>query len=141
MIRRPQRSTLTDTLFPYTTLFRSPARRARPQRQVRRGTADMTAILDVGRLDTRFATRDGEVHAVNDVSFRIEAGETLGVVGESGSGKTQIFLSIMGLLAKNGSATGSVRYRGKEILGLPRRELNKIRGVTMRSEEHTSELQ
>src|SRR3546814_8538675 len=37
----------------------------------------------------------------------------------------------MCLLAKNGSATGSVRYRGKEILGLPRRELNKIRGVTM----------
>src|SRR3546814_4065394 len=112
MIRRPQRSTLTDTLFPYTTLFRSPARRARPQRQVRRGIADMTAILEAGRLDARFATRDGEVHAVNDVSFRIEAGETLGVVGESGSGKTQIFLSIMGLLAKNG-----------------------------RSEEHTSELQ
>src|SRR3546814_1736640 len=102
----------------------------------------MTAILEAGRLDARFATRDGEVHAVNDVSFRIEAGATLGVVGESGSGKTQIFLSIMGLLAKNGSATGSVRYRGQEILGLPRRELNKIRGVTMsRSEEHTSELQ
>src|SRR3546814_13677352 len=91
----------------------------------------MPAILVAGRLDTRFPTRDGEVHSVNDVSFRIEAGDTLGGVGESGSGKTQIFLSIMGLLAKNGGATGSVRYRGKEILGLPRRELNKIRGVTM----------
>src|SRR3546814_18653019 len=94
----------------------------------------MTAILEAGRLETRFATRDGEVHAVNDVSFRIEAGETLGVVGESGSGKTQIFLSIMGLLAQNGSAPGSVRYRGTEILGLPRRELHKIRGVPREQE-------
>jgi oligopeptide transport system ATP-binding protein len=68
---------------------------------------------------------------VNDVSFHIGEGESVGVVGESGSGKTQIFLSIMGLLAKNGRAAGSVRYRGREILGLPSRELNKIRGVTM----------
>ncbi|WP_193368559.1 ABC transporter ATP-binding protein [Pelagibius marinus] len=91
----------------------------------------MSNILEVSSLDTRFATPEGEVHAVNDVSFHIEAGESVGVVGESGSGKTQIFLSIMGLLAKNGQATGSVRYRGKEILGLPSRELNKIRGVTL----------
>ncbi|GAB4375768.1 MAG: ABC transporter ATP-binding protein [Kiloniellaceae bacterium] len=91
----------------------------------------MTAILDVKNLDTRFATPDGAVHAVNDVSFHIAPGESVGVVGESGSGKTQIFLSIMGLLAKNGKATGSVRYRGKEILGLPARELNRIRGVTL----------
>jgi len=91
----------------------------------------MAPVLDVGRLDTRFATPDGEVHAVNDVSFHIGEGESVGVVGESGSGKTQIFLSIMGLLAKNGRAAGSVRYRGREILGLPSRELNKIRGVTM----------
>jgi len=91
----------------------------------------MTAILDVRKLDTRFSTPDGEVHAVNDVSFHIAPGETLGVVGESGSGKTQIFLSIMGLLAKNGRATGSVRYRDQEILGLPARALNKFRGVTL----------
>ena len=91
----------------------------------------MTTVLDVNNLDTRFATADGEVHAVNDVSFHIEEGESVGVVGESGSGKTQIFLSVMGLLARNGRATGSVRYRGQEILGLPSRELNKIRGVTL----------
>ncbi len=91
----------------------------------------MTAVLEVQDLDTRFATPDGEVHAVNSVSFNINEGESVGVVGESGSGKTQIFMSIMGLLAKNGQSTGSVRYRGKEILGLPPRELNKIRGVTM----------
>ena len=93
--------------------------------------ASENAVLDVRGLDTRFATPDGEVHAVNDISFHIGEGESLGVVGESGSGKTQIFLSVMGLLAKNGRATGSVRYRGQEILGLPPRALNKVRGVTM----------
>ncbi len=91
----------------------------------------MSNVLEVNSLDTRFATPEGEVHAVNDVSFHIKAGESVGVVGESGSGKTQIFLSIMGLLAKNGQASGSVRYRDKEILGLPSRELNKVRGVTL----------
>ena len=88
----------------------------------------MTAVLEVEGLTTRFATPDGEVLAADEVGFTIGAGESLGVVGESGSGKTQIFLSIMGLLAKNGRSTGSVRYRGKEILNLPARDLNKIRG-------------
>jgi oligopeptide transport system ATP-binding protein len=55
----------------------------------------------------------------------------MGVVGESGSGKTQAFLSIMGLLASNGSCTGSARFRGQELLNLPRRELNRIRGVRL----------
>jgi len=88
-------------------------------------------ILTVENLTTRFQTPDGEVEAVNNVNFHIDPGETLGVVGESGSGKTQIFLSLMGLLAKNGASTGSVRYKDKEILNLQPRELNKIRGVSM----------
>jgi oligopeptide transport system ATP-binding protein len=70
-------------------------------------------ILEVEHLTTRFATPEGEVAAVSDVSFAIGEGETLGVVGESGSGKTQAFLSIMGLLAKNGRTTGSARFRGR----------------------------
>jgi oligopeptide transport system ATP-binding protein len=53
------------------------------------------------------------------------------VVGESGSGKTQLFLSIMGLLAKNGSCAGSARFRGQQLLGLPARQLNGIRGVRL----------
>jgi oligopeptide transport system ATP-binding protein len=91
----------------------------------------MTAILDVRNLNTTFSTQEGAVRAVSDVSFSIEAGETLGIVGESGSGKSQIFMSVMGLLAKNGRAQGSVQFKGKEILNLPAEELNKIRGVKM----------
>jgi len=82
-------------------------------------------------LTTRFATPEGEVAAVSDVSFAIAPGESLGVVGESGSGKTQLFLSIMGLLAKNGSCAGSARFHGRELLGLPARRLNDIRGVKL----------
>lgn len=86
-------------------------------------------LLDVQNLTTRFHTHDGEVCAVNDVSFQVEAGECLGIVGESGSGKTQAFMSIMGLLAKNGKAEGSVFFNGTQILGLKSTELNKLRGV------------
>jgi oligopeptide transport system ATP-binding protein len=91
----------------------------------------MTAVLDVRNLNTSFSTPDGTVRAVNDVSFAIGPGETLGIVGESGSGKSQIFMSVMGLLAKNGRAQGSVQFKGKEILNLPVEQLNEIRGVKM----------
>ncbi len=89
----------------------------------------MAPVLEVQDLTTRFATADGEVAAVSRLCFSIEAGESVGVVGESGSGKTQAFLSVMGLLARNGRCTGSARFRGQELLGLPARQLNVIRGV------------
>jgi oligopeptide transport system ATP-binding protein len=87
-----------------------------------------TPVLEVTELTTRFATPDGEVMAADRVSFSIAPGESLGVVGESGSGKTQVFLSIMGLLARNGRSTGVVRFRGQPILNLPARQLNTVRG-------------
>ena len=86
-------------------------------------------LLDVQNLTTRFHTHDGEVCAVNDVSFAVQAGECLGIVGESGSGKTKVFMSIMGLLAKNGRTEGKALFEGEQILGLEARELNRYRGV------------
>ncbi len=92
---------------------------------------DHTPVLVVSHLETVFATPEGEVKAVNDVSFSVNAGEAVGVVGESGSGKSQIFMSVMGILATNGHARGSLKFKGTELLGLERGELNRIRGVRM----------
>ncbi len=90
-------------------------------------------IFQVRGLDVRFSTHDGEVHAVKNVSFDVAEAECLGVVGESGSGKSQLFLAAAGLLSSNGRATGSVKYRGQEILGLSQSKLNRFRGsrITM----------
>jgi oligopeptide transport system ATP-binding protein len=88
-------------------------------------------LLDISGLDVRFATPDGEVRAVSQISLDVAAGECLGIVGESGSGKSQLFLAVMGLLASNGRAEGSVRLRGRDLIGLPAAELNKLRGRRM----------
>jgi oligopeptide/dipeptide ABC transporter ATP-binding protein len=85
-------------------------------------------ILEIDTLKVAFELHDGIVEAVRGVSLKVKAGECLGVVGESGSGKSQTFMAAMGLLARNGSASGSVLYRGREILGLKRSALNKVRG-------------
>ena len=87
------------------------------------------ALLDVKDLGVTFATNDGTVTAVNGVSFSLERGETLGIVGESGSGKSQLSFAIMGLLAKNGRAIGSVRFNDQEILNAAPSVINALRAV------------
>lgn len=85
------------------------------------------SLLSVRDLSVTFHTEDGEVTAVNDLNFELFKGETLGIVGESGSGKSQTAFAMMGLLAKNGRASGSVKFDGKELISLSESKLNKVR--------------
>ncbi len=87
------------------------------------------ALLEVKNLHTYFKTRNGTVKAVNDVSYKLEKGRTLGIVGESGSGKSVSAMSILRLLDANGYiADGSVQFDGKELTTLPMKEMYHIRG-------------
>lgn len=84
-------------------------------------------LLNIDNLRVTFSTPDGDVNAVNGISFGIDAGQTLAIVGESGSGKSQTAFALMGLLAKNGRATGKAVFDGTDLLALTPRQLNKVR--------------
>jgi oligopeptide transport system ATP-binding protein len=88
------------------------------------------ALLEVNDLKTYFYTREGVVQAVDDVSFEVEKGQTLGIVGESGCGKSVTALSIMGLIPKPPAkiAGGSVLFEGKDLTKLDDRQLQNVRG-------------
>ena len=85
-------------------------------------------LIEVNNLGVQFQTRDRMVHAVNGISFKLNSGQTLGIVGESGSGKSQSVLAMMGLLARNGQASGQAFYKGEDLLSMPTAALNRIRG-------------
>ena len=86
------------------------------------------ALLEVRDLRVQFETPEGVVQAVNGIDFQVESGETLAIVGESGAGKSQLVMAIMGLLAENGSASGEADFKGRDLMKMPPKELNKIRG-------------
>ncbi|MVA24979.1 oligopeptide/dipeptide ABC transporter ATP-binding protein (plasmid) [Agrobacterium vitis] len=86
-------------------------------------------LLKITDLSVGFDTPDGQVQAVQGLNLTLNRGETLGIVGESGSGKSQASFAIMGLLARNGRASGSVLFDGQEILNAPPAKLNPIRGA------------
>ncbi|MFU0507143.1 ABC transporter ATP-binding protein [Pseudaminobacter sp. NGMCC 1.201702] len=90
--------------------------------------AKQETILSVKDLKVRFRTLDGVIEAVNGVNVTVKAGETIAIVGESGSGKSQTMMAAMRLLASNGEASGTVDYRGRNLLTLPKSDLNRIRG-------------
>ncbi len=85
------------------------------------------SLLEVTDLSVGFHMPGRDVQVVDKVSFSLEQGKTLAIVGESGSGKTQTAFSIVGLLADNGYSSGSVKFEGKQLLGLRESELNKVR--------------
>ena len=86
-------------------------------------------LLDVQGLQVQFATEDGIVRAVDDVSFELERGKVLGIVGESGSGKSVTAMTLLGLTRDvNTKFEGSVMYKGQDLLTLSEAELRRFRG-------------
>lgn len=87
------------------------------------------SLLEVKNLRTSFFTDAGEVKAVNDVSFFLDRGKVLGIIGESGSGKSVTAYSIMQILAGTGKIIGgSIKFDGKELVGIPEKEMKTVRG-------------
>jgi peptide/nickel transport system ATP-binding protein len=93
-----------------------------------RSPSDEDALLVVDNLTVSFPTDDGLVNAVRGVSYTVMPGESMGIVGESGSGKSVSSMAVMGLLPKTARITGSVRFRGRELIGLSEREYASLRG-------------
>ncbi len=85
-------------------------------------------LLEVKGLHTHFHTGDGVVKAVEDVNFRINPGETLGLVGESGCGKSVTSLSIMRLLPDTAEVQGEIIFEGADLLKKTKRQMRRIRG-------------
>ncbi len=90
----------------------------------------MAPLLDVRNLETQFRTQDGVVKAVNNVSFYVNRGETLGIVGESGSGKSVTSLSIMRLIPSPPGriSGGEVIFDGQDLLKISEDEMRDLRG-------------
>lgn len=89
----------------------------------------MASLLSVENLQVQFQTKKGINTAVDGVSFSVEKGRILGIVGESGCGKSVTSMSILQLLSSNARISGgSIKLDGKELIGLPEKEMCKIRG-------------
>ena len=142
---------LRDYFDPYHAMRRKPGKKVKTenitdnkeanqiiQQESSEISAEKTAVirenelLNVNNLTVNFLVLRGreliKVQAVRGLSFNLQKGETLGIVGESGSGKSVSTLTIPGLLPKNGSAQGSIRYEGKELIGLGIEALREYRG-------------
>jgi oligopeptide/dipeptide ABC transporter ATP-binding protein len=85
-------------------------------------------LLEVSDLHVTFRTRGGQVFAVQGISFTVEPGQTVAIIGESGSGKTVSAQAVMGILPRAARVSGSIKFKGDEIVGQSEHELRDYRG-------------
>jgi len=89
------------------------------------------SLLELNSLNIELGSSAGPVSVVNDLSIRINKGEIFGLAGESGCGKSLTALAIMGILPEVMSASGSIRFNGRELIGMQEASLRKLRGSEM----------
>ncbi|MEV4556171.1 ABC transporter ATP-binding protein [Kitasatospora sp. NPDC049285] len=105
---------------------------AKPEEASPAGSGGSAPFLSVRDLSVRFSTEDGVVRAVDNLSFDVAPGTTLGIVGESGSGKSVTNLAVLGLHnPERTEISGSIKLDGRELVGASNRELEQLRGKTM----------
>ncbi|MCM2476357.1 ABC transporter ATP-binding protein [Rhizobium sp. CG5] len=85
-------------------------------------------LLEVRDLRVSFGAGKDAADAICGVDLTLNAGEVLGIVGESGSGKSVTMMALMQLLPSSSRTTGSVRFKGKELIGMPARDMTRLRG-------------
>jgi oligopeptide transport system ATP-binding protein len=91
--------------------------------------SDGEPLLNVQDLRVRFSRAGRHVHAVNGLSYRLEPGRMLAIIGESGSGKSVSSRALMGLLPSTAAVTGSARFAGTELVGMPEAQMRRRRGA------------
>jgi oligopeptide/dipeptide ABC transporter ATP-binding protein len=89
----------------------------------------VASLLEISDLTVRYPSGAGPAVVVRDLCLKVESGEVVGLLGESGCGKSTLLLSVLGLLPPPALVSGSVRFRGRELLGLPEGELRRVRGA------------
>ncbi|MBF6298396.1 ABC transporter ATP-binding protein [Nocardia amamiensis] len=94
-------------------------------------THSTAPLLEITDLHVSFPSEEGRIDAVRGVTYTVSDGEVLAIVGESGSGKSVSSLAVMGLLPEQARITGSIRFRGRELLGLGDRQLSQLRGSSI----------
>ncbi|WP_419849238.1 ABC transporter ATP-binding protein [Candidatus Poriferisocius sp.] len=92
------------------------------------GTGGDVPVLSVRDLEVVFPTPDGDVQAVRGVSWDVYEGEVLAIAGESGSGKSVSVMAALGLLPATAQVSGTIAYRGRDVLAMTDKELEKLRG-------------
>jgi peptide/nickel transport system ATP-binding protein len=95
------------------------------------GANSTAPLLEVTDLRVSFPSEEGRIDAVRGVNYTVSDGEVLAIVGESGSGKSVSALAVIGLLPEQARINGSIRLRGRELLGLGDRQMSKLRGSSI----------